>query len=150
VAGQPGGRADSLLFGYALGKAQRLLAGVDRSIGPIYLHGAVVPLTRAYREAGIDLPEATYVGAAGAGHGLGRLAGRRAAVGQRDALDPEVRADIDRIRLGLDAAPRGPAEAVGRPGVRPVGPLRLARPALVDRRDRGPSGSCSPTATRPS
>lgn len=54
----------SLLFGYALGKAQRLLAGVDRSIGPIYLHGAVVPLTRAYREAGIDLPEATYVGAA--------------------------------------------------------------------------------------
>ena len=52
----------SLLFGYALGKAQRLLAGVDRSIGPIYTHGAVEPLNRAYRAGGIDLPETTYVG----------------------------------------------------------------------------------------
>jgi putative mRNA 3-end processing factor len=42
----------TLIYGYALGKAQRLLAGVDRSIGPIY--------TRAYRDSGIDLPETTY------------------------------------------------------------------------------------------
>jgi putative mRNA 3-end processing factor len=46
----------SLLYGYALGKAQRLLAGVDASIGPIYLHGAVDTLTAAYREAGVSLP----------------------------------------------------------------------------------------------
>lgn len=49
------GRA-SLLFGYALGKAQRLLAGIDPSIGPIYTHGAVERLTADYRETGIAMP----------------------------------------------------------------------------------------------
>ena len=49
------GRA-TLLYGYALGKAQRLLAGVDPSIGPIYTHGAVERMCRAYRESGIALP----------------------------------------------------------------------------------------------
>jgi len=46
----------SLLFGYVLGKAQRLLAGVDRTIGPIFTHGAVERMTQAYRESGVDLP----------------------------------------------------------------------------------------------
>jgi putative mRNA 3-end processing factor len=50
------GRA-SLLLGYSFGKAQRLLAGVDASIGPIVVHGAVEPLNQAYREAGVALPE---------------------------------------------------------------------------------------------
>ncbi len=58
---QEAGRA-SLLFGYALGKAQRLLAGVDPSIGPIAVHGAVEVLNRAYREAAITLPETRYAG----------------------------------------------------------------------------------------
>jgi putative mRNA 3-end processing factor len=49
------GRA-SLLYGYALGKAQRLLAGVDAGIGPIYTHGAVETLNRVYREEGVALP----------------------------------------------------------------------------------------------
>ncbi len=49
------GRA-SLLMGYSFGKAQRLLAGVDASIGPLIVHGAVEPLNRAYREAGVALP----------------------------------------------------------------------------------------------
>ena len=49
------GRA-SLLFGYALGKAQRLLAGVDPTIGPIYTHGAVERLVAAYRAGGVLLP----------------------------------------------------------------------------------------------
>src|SRR5688572_7144372 len=31
----------SVVYAYALGKAQRLLASVDASIGPIYTHGAV-------------------------------------------------------------------------------------------------------------
>ncbi|MEM9411092.1 MAG: ligase-associated DNA damage response exonuclease [Planctomycetota bacterium] len=53
----------SLLLAYALGKAQRLLAGVDPSIGPIYTHGAVEKLNAAYRESGIELPETQYVGA---------------------------------------------------------------------------------------
>ncbi|MEZ4834738.1 MAG: ligase-associated DNA damage response exonuclease [Caldilineaceae bacterium] len=47
----------SVLYGYALGKAQRLLAGVDRGIGPIFTHGAVERLNADYRAAGIDLPE---------------------------------------------------------------------------------------------
>lgn len=49
------GRA-SLLFGYALGKAQRLLSGLDPSIGPILTHGSVERMTVPYREAGISLP----------------------------------------------------------------------------------------------
>jgi putative mRNA 3-end processing factor len=63
---QEAGKA-SLLFGYALGKSQRLLAGVDPGIGPIYLHGAVSRLVDAYRAAGVKLPPCTYVGEAPAG-----------------------------------------------------------------------------------
>ncbi len=54
------GRA-SLVLGYSFGKAQRILAGVDRTIGPIFVHGAVEPLNRAYRAEGVDLPETTLV-----------------------------------------------------------------------------------------
>ncbi len=48
----------SMLHGYALGKAQRLLALLDPAIGPILLHGAVERMTSLYREAGIALPPA--------------------------------------------------------------------------------------------
>jgi putative mRNA 3-end processing factor len=54
------GRA-SLLMGYAFGKAQRILAGVDSSIGPIVVHGAVEPLNQAYRAAGVALPPTHHV-----------------------------------------------------------------------------------------
>ncbi len=50
----------SLLFGYALGKSQRLLAGVDEGIGPIFTHGAVEKLCQAYRAGGVKLPQ-TYL-----------------------------------------------------------------------------------------
>ncbi len=53
------GRA-SVLFGYALGKAQRLLAGVDSSIGDIYTHGAVHRINKAYHSSGIPLPTTKY------------------------------------------------------------------------------------------
>lgn len=46
----------SVLCAYALGKTQRLLAGLDPSIGPILLHGASVRLTDAYRAGGVNLP----------------------------------------------------------------------------------------------
>ena len=52
----------SVLFAYSLGKAQRLLAGLDPSIGPIYCHGAVQGLNEAYRQTGIELPETHYTG----------------------------------------------------------------------------------------
>jgi putative mRNA 3-end processing factor len=46
----------SVLYCYALGKAQRVLAGIDPDIGPIVCHGAVEKVNAAYREANIPLP----------------------------------------------------------------------------------------------
>ena len=60
AANASAGRA-SLLLGYSFGKAQRILAGVDSNIGPIVVHGAVEPLNRAYRAAGVALPETKLV-----------------------------------------------------------------------------------------
>ena len=51
AAGKP-----SIVYAYAFGKAQRLLAGVDAGIGPIVCHGAVEALNDAYRAAGVALP----------------------------------------------------------------------------------------------
>ncbi|MDA3920746.1 MAG: ligase-associated DNA damage response exonuclease [Salinisphaera sp.] len=46
----------SVLFCYSLGKAQRLLAELSNlTSATAYLHGALVPLTQIYREAGIDM-----------------------------------------------------------------------------------------------
>ncbi|MCC6241620.1 MAG: ligase-associated DNA damage response exonuclease [Gemmatimonadaceae bacterium] len=50
----------SVLYGYALGKAQRMLAGLDPTIGPILTHGAVEKMTDCYRDAGVALPPTTY------------------------------------------------------------------------------------------
>lgn len=62
------GRA-SVLFCYALGKAQRVLAELaaltDR---PAYLHGAADPLVRIYREAGIRMIPTRRVGEMPRGH----------------------------------------------------------------------------------
>jgi putative mRNA 3-end processing factor len=52
----------SILFAYALGKAQRILAGLDRAIGPILTHGAVEKINRCYRDGGVTLPETRYIG----------------------------------------------------------------------------------------
>jgi putative mRNA 3-end processing factor len=55
----------SVLFCYAFGKAQRILHGVDSSIGPIVVHGAVEPLNAVYRAAGVALPPTLRVTDAG-------------------------------------------------------------------------------------
>lgn len=47
---------NSVLFCYAFGKAQRILASVDASLGPIVCHGAVQVINDAYRDAGVRLP----------------------------------------------------------------------------------------------
>jgi putative mRNA 3-end processing factor len=65
------GRA-SVLFCYAFGKAQRILAGVDASIGPIVCHGAIEPLNRAYRAAGVALPPTRLVSEVADRASLGR------------------------------------------------------------------------------
>jgi len=48
----------SVVFAYALGKAQRVLSGLDPATGPILLHGAVANVTERYRAAGVVLPPA--------------------------------------------------------------------------------------------
>ncbi len=53
----------SILCGYALGKAQRLLAGLDHSIGPVYVHGAVFNVNAALRTDGLPLPDLPYAAA---------------------------------------------------------------------------------------
>ena len=52
----------SVLFCYAFGKAQRILAGLDPAIGPIICHGAAQALTQVYRESGVALPATVMVG----------------------------------------------------------------------------------------
>ena len=52
----------SILFAYALGKAQRILVDLDRSIGPVLTHGAVEKINQCYRELKIPLPETFYIG----------------------------------------------------------------------------------------
>lgn len=54
------GRA-SVLCGYSLGKAQRLISGLDPEIGPIFTHGAVERLSADYRLQGVSLPPTTPV-----------------------------------------------------------------------------------------
>lgn len=72
------GRA-SVLMCYSFGKAQRILSGIDASIGPIVVHGAIDTLNRAYRDAGVPLP-ATVPATA-----LGSARARRAAVATAEA-----------------------------------------------------------------
>ena len=67
-ANRDAGRA-SVLFGYALGKAQRLLAGLaGNDVGPVYTHGAVERLNRDYRAAGIRIVDTTYASELPRGH----------------------------------------------------------------------------------
>ena len=46
----------SILYAYALGKTQRILSGLDASVGPILVHGAVARFLPAYEAAGVKLP----------------------------------------------------------------------------------------------
>lgn len=58
-------RQASVLFAYALGKAQRVLAELARTTdalpGPIYVHGAIDRINAAYRDAGVSLPPTVCV-----------------------------------------------------------------------------------------
>jgi putative mRNA 3-end processing factor len=89
------GRA-SIVYAYALGKAQRLLALLDPVTGPIYCHGAVERLNAVYRASGVTLPPTTY-----AGHG-----------------------DVDRTWAG--AIIIAPPSAMGTPWMRKFGDVATA------------------------
>lgn len=51
----------SIIAGYALGKAQRILINLDESIGPIFTHGAVENSNEILRNSGYNLPKTTLV-----------------------------------------------------------------------------------------
>ena len=51
---------NSVLFGYSLGKAQRLLNYLNPEIGTIYTHGAIENMTRVIRPM-VDLPDTTLI-----------------------------------------------------------------------------------------
>ncbi|NMM47454.1 ligase-associated DNA damage response exonuclease [Marinigracilibium pacificum] len=48
---------NSVILGYSLGKAQRLLQGVDKSFLPVYCHGAVFNMNEALVNVGMKLQE---------------------------------------------------------------------------------------------
>ncbi|WP_041758735.1 ligase-associated DNA damage response exonuclease [Psychroflexus torquis] len=50
----------SVLFGYSLGKAQRLLKHLDTNIGDIYTHGAIENMTNVLRTR-VDFPETKLI-----------------------------------------------------------------------------------------
>lgn len=51
----------SVIAGYSLGKAQRILNHVDASIGKIFVHGAVDNITNIFRAQNLSLPETIRV-----------------------------------------------------------------------------------------
>ncbi len=64
-------RKSSVLLAYPLGKAQRLLAGVNPAIGPIFVHPQVARFNAAYKAVGVRLPSCQQPGprSTHAGHG---------------------------------------------------------------------------------
>ncbi len=125
----------SVLFAYALGKSQRILNGIDSSIGPIYTHGAVERLNQAYREAGVDLPPTIYAG---------DVTNKKDFVGSLIVAPPSAQAStwlrrfgqsFDRVCVGLDDGPRRAAAASDRSRIRAVRSRRLAGTGDSDSRD---------------
>ena len=51
----------SVIAGYSLGKAQRILRNVEASIGKIFVHGAIDNITNILRSQALVLPETTRV-----------------------------------------------------------------------------------------
>ncbi|MCB0665711.1 MAG: ligase-associated DNA damage response exonuclease [Saprospiraceae bacterium] len=54
-------KTTTLLTGYTLGKAQRLLSGIDPTIGPIYTHGAIENMNTVVKATGVSLPHTEYL-----------------------------------------------------------------------------------------
>ena len=46
----------SIISAYSLGKAQRVLNGIDTTIGPVLVHGAVANMNTVLEESGLQLP----------------------------------------------------------------------------------------------
>jgi len=46
----------SIIFGYSIGKSQRIISGLDLSIGTIFVHPVIESINQCYRDTGIKLP----------------------------------------------------------------------------------------------
>lgn len=55
----------TVVLGYAVGKAQRILKNLDLSIGPVYAHGAIETVNELFRAAGHALPKISSPESAG-------------------------------------------------------------------------------------
>ncbi|MEO1993005.1 MAG: ligase-associated DNA damage response exonuclease [Pirellulales bacterium] len=75
----------SVIFAYALGKAQRIAALLDPSLGQIIAHGAVMKMIEQYRASGIRLPSIDRVppGARRMGNGKAMVLAPPSAAGSR-------------------------------------------------------------------
>ena len=134
-----------MLFAYAFGKAQRLLAGVDASIGPIVCHGAVEPLNAAYRESGVPLPRTLRVSEIEKGFDWSRALVIAPPSAQGTPWLRRFGDYSDGFASGwmlIRGARRRRAVDRGFAALRSRG---LAGTALGDRSDRGARGSSSPT-----
>ena len=131
----------SILFAYALGKAQRVLGGVDPSIGPILVHGTVARFLPAYKAAGIALP--TVQRAEGEFPEDLRRRALVIAPPRHDvcAVDEAVRSLLDRFRFGLDATSRHAAPTWDGSRFRPFRPRRLGFPDIDGARHRCRAGA---------
>jgi putative mRNA 3-end processing factor len=54
-------KISTLLMGYTLGKAQRLISGLDPSIGPIFTHGAIHNMNEILKATGVKLPVSRHL-----------------------------------------------------------------------------------------
>jgi len=88
---------NSVLLGYSLGKAQRLLAMLNPNRGPIYVHGAILPFLPFYREAGITLPFTHTLKF----DSFRREAGKALLIVSPAAFKPALRAKLGKVRTGF-------------------------------------------------
>ena len=128
----------SVLFAYALGKSQRLLAGIDPTIGAIYTHGAVESMCEVYRRGGVPLPPTERVGEKTRPRPP-RGTGYCPAIGARHSLDAPAGSLSSRDGVRMDAHPWHSSPPRDGPRICHLGPCRLAR-ATSDR-GRKPSGA---------
>lgn len=105
---QSAGRASRVLA-YSLGKAQRILAHVDRSIGPIYVADEMISANDVYRSLGIPLAVALP---------LSRLTSRTA-WGKSLILAPPQRRNGSRAALGDESVAFASGWMQSAKGVRP-------------------------------
>ncbi len=124
----------SVIYAYALGKAQRVLANVDPDLGPIFCHGAVEAINDLHRAAGVRLPETRLV--VRRQDQLRRRPDCRAAVGRGQPLAQALRRIFRCAGQRLDAGARQPPPARAGPRLRDLRPRRLAGAAGSYRGDR--------------